>query len=47
VSAVASKFVPEFGLAAPCGFGRHQPHELPGVLKDHLAALEVLHGLKN
>jgi hypothetical protein len=44
--AVAKKFVPEFGLAAPCGFGRHPSDELPGVLKDHLTALEILHGLK-
>jgi hypothetical protein len=36
------RYVPEFGLAAPCGFGRHQPHELPGIIEDHLRATETL-----
>lgn len=44
--AVAQKFVPEFGLAAPCGFGRHKPQEVRGLLKEHLVALEILHALR-
>jgi len=44
--AVALKYVPEFGLAAPCGFGRHQPSEVRGLLKEHVEALEILHKLK-
>jgi len=40
---LAHKFVPRFGLAAPCGFGRHQPHEVPGLLQDHHKAAEILH----
>jgi hypothetical protein len=39
--AVARKFLPEFGLAAYCGFGRTPPGELPQILKDHLAALDI------
>ena len=37
--AVARRFLPEFGLAAYCGFGRMPPAELPRILDDHLAAL--------
>jgi hypothetical protein len=37
--AVARKFLPDFGLAAYCGFGRTPPGELNQVLKDHLDAL--------
>jgi hypothetical protein len=39
------KYVPEFGLAAPCGFGRLKPEEVPGLLQDHLKAIEVLREL--
>jgi hypothetical protein len=38
--ATARKYLPEFGLGAYCGFGRLPPNELPGVLADHLAAVE-------
>lgn len=38
---VARKFLPDFGLAAYCGFGRTPPDQLPGLLRDHLKALEV------
>jgi hypothetical protein len=38
---VTRKFVPNFGLAAYCGFGRHQPEEMPKVLDDHLQALRI------
>ena len=37
--AVARKFLPDFGLAAYCGFGRTPPGELDQVLADHLDAL--------
>ena len=37
----AHKFLPEFGLAAYCGFGRTPPRDLPRILQDHLAALEI------
>jgi hypothetical protein len=38
---VARKFLPDFGLAAYCGFGRTPPGEMPQILQDHLAALEI------
>jgi hypothetical protein len=40
--AVVRKFVPSFGLAAYCGFGRTPPEQLPQLLDDHLRALELL-----
>jgi len=40
--AVVRKFVPDFGLAAYCGFGRTPPEQLPGLLKDHVEALDIL-----
>jgi hypothetical protein len=40
--AVARKFVPSFGLAAYCGFGRTPPEQLPQLLADHLQAVELL-----
>jgi hypothetical protein len=41
--ATARKYLPTFGLGAYCGFGRLPPAELPGVLADHLAAVENAH----
>ena len=38
---VARKFLPRFGLAAYCGFGRTPPAQLPSILDDHLAALKI------
>lgn len=38
---VARKFLPRFGLAAYCGFGRTPPERLPQILDDHLAALRI------
>ncbi len=40
--ALARKFLPDFGVAAYCGFGRRRPEELPDVLGEHLAALDVM-----
>jgi hypothetical protein len=37
----ARKFLPDFGLAAYCGFGRTPVEKIPGILQDHLAALKV------
>jgi hypothetical protein len=39
--AVTRKFLPDFGLAAYCGFGRTPPGELPQILADHRAALDI------
>ena len=38
---VVRRFLPDFGLAAYCGFGRTPPSELPQILRDHLAALRI------
>lgn len=38
----ARQFLPEFGLAAYCGFGRTSPLELPQILEDHLAAVKLV-----
>jgi len=43
--AVARKYLPDFGLAAPCGFGRHTAAELPALLREHRRALEMLREL--
>ncbi|HTW88808.1 MAG TPA: hypothetical protein VMD75_12470, partial [Candidatus Binataceae bacterium] len=40
---ISRQYLPQFGLAAPCGFGRHQPHEVPQLLKEHRTAVEILH----
>ena len=37
----ARKFLPDFGLAAYCGFGRTPVEKIPGILQDHLAALKI------
>lgn len=39
--AVARQHLPEFGIAAYCGFGRLPPSEMPAVLDDHAAALKM------
>lgn len=39
--AAARKFLPDFGLAAYCGFGRTPPEQMKQVLQDHLAALKL------
>jgi hypothetical protein len=38
--ALAREYLPEFGLAAYCGFGRSPVAELPGILADHVKAAE-------
>lgn len=39
---MARKFLPEFGLAAYCGFGRLPQSEMPAVLEEHLSALSAI-----
>jgi hypothetical protein len=39
--ALAKQFLPEFGVAAYCGFGREQPSAVPGIVQDHLRALKI------
>ncbi len=39
--ATARKYLPEFGLGAYCGFGRLPVSQLPGILEDHLSAVEL------
>ncbi|HEY3919451.1 MAG TPA: hypothetical protein VGL83_16805 [Stellaceae bacterium] len=38
---VARKFLPTFGLAAYCGFGRTPLDQLPQLLEDHLSAVTI------
>ena len=37
----ARKYLPDFGLAAYCGFGRVPPSELPNVLAEHFEAMTL------
>jgi hypothetical protein len=37
----ARKYLPDFGLAAYCGFGRIAPDEMPAVLDEHLQAIKA------
>ena len=39
--AAARKYLPEFGLAGYCGFGRIPPNEIPAVLDDHVRAIKA------
>jgi hypothetical protein len=40
--AAARRFLPEFGVAAYCGFGRIDPAQMPAIIEDHLAAIAAL-----
>ncbi|HEV2571365.1 hypothetical protein [Methylocella sp. CPCC 101449] len=42
--AIVRKLVPDFGVAAYCGFGRLNPSQLPAIRQQHLDALRLLHG---
>ncbi|MBF6567654.1 MAG: hypothetical protein IVW54_02110 [Candidatus Binataceae bacterium] len=42
---VARRHLPEFGLGAPCGFGRRKREELPGALEAHRLAAETLRSM--
>ena len=39
--AAARAFLPDFGLAAYCGFGRTPAEQLPQILEDHLKAVAI------
>ena len=39
--AAARKYLPEFGVAAYCGFGRLPPDQIPSVLDEHLEAIKA------
>jgi hypothetical protein len=38
---VARQYLPRFGLAAYCGFGRTPPEQLPQILAEHLEAVKI------
>lgn len=40
--AAARQVVPEFGIAAECGFGRRDPSHVPAILATHRDAAEAL-----
>ncbi|HEY8578782.1 MAG TPA: hypothetical protein VIL72_02775, partial [Beijerinckiaceae bacterium] len=39
--ALARAALPDFGLAAYCGFGRRPPEELAVILRDHVTAAQL------
>jgi hypothetical protein len=39
--AAARKYLPEFGVAAYCGFGRIPPEQMPVVLDEHVQAIKA------
>ena len=39
--AAARKYLPDFGVAAYCGFGRRPKSEMPEILQDHITALDL------
>ena len=39
--AAARRHLPDFGLAAYCGFGREPVSALPQILEDHLSAVRI------
>jgi hypothetical protein len=38
----AGQYIPDFGLGAPCGFGRFDSGRVTQIARDHLRALELL-----
>jgi hypothetical protein len=42
--AAARDFLPDFGLAAYCGFGREAPASMPAIIERHLEALRIARG---
>jgi hypothetical protein len=38
---IARKYLPDFGVAAYCGFGREPPERMPKVLEEHITALKI------
>jgi hypothetical protein len=43
--AVARRYLPDFGLAGYCGFGRLQPEQVGGCLDEHLQAVSIARSL--
>ena len=39
--AMARKYLPDFGVAAYCGFGRIAPEHMPAVLDEHVQAIKA------
>ena len=39
--ALARKYLPDFGVAAYCGFGRIPPEQMPAVLEEHVHAVKL------
>jgi len=37
---VAKKYLPDFGIAVYCGFGRQSPSDVPKVIQDHRQAMQ-------
>ena len=42
---LSRKYLPEFGIAAPCGFGREPVARLPQIQRNHLKAVEILRAM--
>jgi hypothetical protein len=40
--AAARKYIKDFGVAAYCGFGRRPKGDLPEILREHFAALDLM-----
>jgi hypothetical protein len=45
--AIAQRFVPAFGVASECGWGRTDPQRVPGLLESHRLAAERLAGSRS
>jgi hypothetical protein len=39
---IARRYLPDFGVAAYCGFGRTPPEQIPAILDDHKKAIRFL-----
>jgi len=39
--AEAQKYIPTFGIAGPCGYGRLNAAVVPALMKEHLTAMEM------
>lgn len=40
-----SRYIEDFGMGAPCGFGRATVEEMPQILEDHAKAIEIRRNL--
>jgi hypothetical protein len=40
--ALARKYLPDFGVAGYCGFGRIPPDQMPAVLEEHVQAIKLV-----